>query len=637
MAAAFTVLSVNEMARANAQTQSLQLLLAEAHDAQSRRDFSAAAESYRKATALDPLIPELWANLGLMYHEAGKPMDAIQSFQTAIRLNAALFVPQLFLGIEYLDSGKPKAALPHLECAAKLNPKDVQAELSLGRAYKMMDRGDLAAESYLNATKLAPTNGDAWLSLGTSYLQQVESDARLMTTSYSHTPFVNLRAAEVFAEEGKLVDAENAYKVAIASPSPAPCAHAEFGITLLRERKILEARAQFALETQIASPCGLAPLGLAIADLIEGHPDIALKRLMAAATADSEFVRLSLPLFRGAVSADQVRPLLDLERTRRIDAGSIEIGSMVEKTLLSDEAPVVMEPGDVGGPSGVERPSTENPDQMLEAGQYGKCSEALRPSIDASHSTQLQILAFCSFYTGDFPITSLAAQRLKTNPTTRAQGLYWESKADEKLAVVALTRAGEIDANSPRMHVLLGDVFRQKRRWDDAEIEYRKAVALDPKSHGARLSLAIVLFTELKNDEAFDIDRGLLAQNPGNPEANLLAGEILVQQNLFNEAEPYLTNCTKLTPDLVPRLHVLLGQVYAATNRIPAAISEFKSGLSTDEDGSIHFQLGRLYQKTGDKATAEQAFRESKSIRSRWDGRARVALEQNSTDLSHQQ
>jgi predicted Zn-dependent protease len=186
------------------------------------------------------------------------------------------------------------------------------------------------------------------------------------------------------------------------------------------------------------------------------------------------------------------------------------------------------------------------------------------------------------------------------------------------------------------MHVLLGDIFRQKRRWDDAEAEYRKAVALDPKNHAARLSLAIVLFTELKTDEAQDIDDSLLTEDSGDPEANFLAGEILVLRNLYGEAEPYLSKCRNLKPEFLPRVHSLLGQVYAATNRIPAAISEYKSGLSTDEDGSIHYQLARLYQKSGDRSAAEAAYRESQRLRRQWDDRAHIALEQGSTDLSHQ-
>ena len=200
--------------------------------------------------------------------------------------------------------------------------------------------------------------------------------------------------------------------------------------------------------------------------------------------------------------------------------------------------------------------------------------------------------------------------------------------------MTALIHAGEIDADSPRMHVLLGDVFRQKRRWQDAEAEYRKAVALDPKSHAARLSLAIVLFTDLKTDESLEIDRSLLAEDANDQEANLLAGEIFVQKSLFSQAEPYLTRCTNLKPEFMPRLHVLLGQVYAATDRIPAAILQYKSGLSTDDDGSVHYQLARLYQKTGDNNDAEEAFKTSKRLRSQFDERDR--LERSPTDLSRQ-
>ena len=213
------------------------------------------------------------------------------------------------------------------------------------------------------------------------------------------------------------------------------------------------------------------------------------------------------------------------------------------------------------------------------------------------------------------------------------QGLYWESKADQDLAISALTRAGEIDADSPRMHVLLGNVFREKRRWDESEAEYRKAIALDPKSGRARLSLAITLFSQLKIDEAFDLDQALLREDAANPEPNLLAGEILVQRNRFSEAEPYLLRCRDLKPELVPRYHTLLGTVYAETNRIPAAIAEYKLGLATDENGSVHYQLARLYQKTGDTVAGEEAFKESKRLVNRSHDWARVALEQMGTTL----
>jgi hypothetical protein len=59
-------------------------------------------------------------------------------------------------------------------------------------------------------------------------------------------------------------------------------------------------------------------------------------------------------------------------------------------------------------------------------------------------------------------------------------------------------------------------------------------------------------------------------------------------------------------------------------------------GITSDEDGSIHFQMARLYQKTGDKKAAAEAFQASQQLRKQWDDRASVALQQLTTDISRQ-
>ena len=65
-------------------------------------------------------------------------------------------------------------------------------------------------------------------------------------------------------------------------------------------------------------------------------------------------------------------------------------------------------------------------------------------------------------------------------------------------------------------------------------------------------------------------------------------------------------------------------------NRIPKAIAEYKLGLSSDHDGSTHYQLARLYQRSGKPAEAAELIRVSKQLRERWDNQAHVAMEQRS-------
>ena len=629
------LLKMSAVVFAQVQEQSLQALSADAAAAQSSGDFASAAEFYRKATEVDPSIPELWANLGLMEHQIGKSSDAIHSFKRAIRLNPSLFVPQLFLGIEYLAAKDPAAALPYLETAEKLHPSDLQAALSLGNDYEMLGRADDAAEAYSRATEIAPGNGNAWLSLGTAYLQQVENDARAMTSTDRNSAYVLLRAAETLTDEGSQNTAIAWYKKAIASASNLPCAHSELGITLLRLKRVADAEAQFQWEQRTASPCGLARLGSAIAVAANGHPDGGVAKLTSIAAADPAFVQSSLPLFRGVLSAEEVRSLVTVAGGRKATGDpNLDIASLIETAFTFGGVPPATAGRKDATPETHQAAKAENSAQLYATGQYTRCDHSLKPAIARLTSAQQRLLAACSFYTGDFSTSSRVAAHLKANPTTRVEGLYWESKADEKLAVAALARAGEIEPDSPRMHVLLGDTFRQKRRWSDAETEYRRAIALDPNNHYARLSLAIVLFTELKTEEALAIDKALLEEAPDDPEGNLLAASILVQEHDFEKAEPFLSKCQNLKVDLIPRYHILLGQVYAATNRIPAAIAEYEQGLAADQDGSLHYQLARLYQKVGDKTNAQKDIRLSQEIRSRWDEQAHVALGQESANVS---
>jgi tetratricopeptide (TPR) repeat protein len=619
---------------AQAPAQTVETLVNEARVAQSRREFSRAADAYREAVALAPAIPELWTNLGLMDHESGNHSEALKSFHQAVRLNPSLFVPQLFLGLENLQANRAREALPWLENAVRLNPNDLQAALSLGRAYELLDEPGRAAGSYLRATRIDPENGHAWLQLGTACLEQVETDARRMTSSWNNSPYVKLRAAETFAEEGKFGPAGDSFRAVLNAPSPIPCAQAELGIVLLREGRQAEAQGEFEAESKSASRCGLTSLGIAIGDIAQGHRARALEELTSIATADAGFVQSSLALFRGAVPSDEVKSFSEWAGSQKKDKGPpIDIGSLVERGLASGNIPIE---DNLGSKSGAKAgaQSLQSAERLYASGHFAQCDETLQPALTRLTRTQLQLLASCSFFTGDFRTASVAGQLLKSFPGATVQGLYWESKADEKLAIAALSRAGEINPDSAGLHLLIGNAFRQQRHWADAEAEYRKALSLEPSSHAARLSLGIVLFTELKTDEALEVDKSLLAEMPDDPEASLLAAEILVQQQKFRDAEPFLEHCQGLKPELAPRAHILLGRVYAETDRVSQAIAEYNQGIKTDEDGSLHYQLARLYQRTGDRNAAEEEIRISRQLREQWDNQAHLDLGQPLTGTS---
>ena len=626
----------------------LQSYLAAAQQAAARRDFSSAAVSYKQAVEISPQTAELWTNLGLMYHETSNFPEAIKSFTEAARLKPSLYVPQLFLGIDNLELKQTETAIPFLQKAEKLNPKDPQVPITLGRAYAIAGNGNGASDAYWRAVTLAPQNGNAWLGLGMAYLQQVDSDARVMTSTYKDSNYDKLRASELFADQGKLIQAARAYKATLSEASPAPCSRAGYGLVLLRQKATAEAKTEFDREAASNPGCPLTRLGVAVLQLVDGDTGNALSKLIELWNADAGFLRENLPLLHDGITPEQAQKLLDLAKEgqteSKVPAAFLDsIQAALESDVPVAAIPTESETNIPDGEKAALPPTPQHAERLYLSGQFRKCSDSLRPRLSALTERSLALLAPCAFYTGDYRIASLAARRLaanasanpSANATTRPMGLYWESKADQKLAVAALVRAGEIDPDSPRMHVLLGDTYRQRRKWGDAETEYRKALELEPESRSGRLGLAIALFQDGNNEGASTADNVLLQKDPDDPQANLLAAEIMVSRHEFADAESYLNRCRKIEPEFMPHVHALLGEVYAGTNRPTEALAEFELGSAGDEDGSLHYQMARLYQKAGNTKAATEAFQTSKRLLAQWDASAVDAVQQSGTDISH--
>jgi len=225
---------------------------------------------------------------------------------------------------------------------------------------------------------------------------------------------------------------------------------------------------------------------------------------------------------------------------------------------------------------------------------------------------------------------------LTTNAGTQAEGLYWETKSAQKLASEALSRASELDSSSPKLHLLLGDLYRQRDYFPDAELEYRKALALQPEDTGALFGLSLALLADQQTDEAFRLAQAALQKSVDDAELNGLMGEILCARHQYSEAEPYLKKGLNTKLELAPHVHALLGKVYAETDRTQQAIAELKLGLADDKDGSLHYQIARLYLKTGNRDSAKEAFEVSDRMHREGLRRAVVALQQGEINIETQ-
>ena len=587
-------------------------LLASAQQAQARGDFETAAGFYRQASILRPQIAELKANLGLMYYQINKSEQAAEAFQQAIRLNPGLFVPNLFLGLDYVKLKRFNEAIPCLKRAARSQPDDVHVQIGLGEAYSGVGNTPLAIRSYVRATQLEPGNADAWYRLGVGYLEQVEADARILTKQYKDSAFVQALTAENFEEQHAFNEAAVSYQKALSLPAFPTGTHAGYGFVLLNHHDLPAAERE--LKEELASNPGslLAKLGMARLAVEEGSIEEAAAQVAEIWNADAGFLILN---------AERLNSGLPESKLQYLQTALEKLQASGE---LSEQAVSLFRPAITPGPSlptqsdtvpseGATQAETDAA-QLYKKGAYRRCSDLLASRISMLLPRDLRLLALCAYETGDYTHVFDAAEKLSTSTATRAEGLYWETKSSEKLAAAALARSSQIDSTSPKLHVLLGDIYRQQQRLPEAEQEYRKALLLRPGDTGALFGLSLALLGDSRNEEALQVAQAAIKDNPTDPELNAVMGEILCDRNDLSEAEIYLKRSLNTKPEYVSHVHELLGKVYANTNRTNEAIAELKLALPEDKDGRIYYQIGRLYMKIGDRASAQRAFLVSKRL-----------------------
>lgn len=553
----------------------------DASAAQQAQQFSRAAALYKKILVLQPGLIEAEVNLGLMYQLTGDLHAAISCFQHVLVKDQALYAPNLLTGLDYLKLDSPGDALPYLLRATAAKPNSVEALAGLANSYLQLHRYPEAEAQFRRATELNDgKDADAWYGLGATYLSmEKEAEGGLRRTS---SPFRAVLLGEAYLEQGKRDKAIATLKTVVNGSSAVPCAHSLLGFAYLRDSQNDDAAQQFQLDLnpQSGSECLLAKLGLAALYADRAEREDALRELREAAAVDSIFVQKNAELFwNNLVKAGA-------------ETGTREILERKDSVNVKKASPLLAV-------------------AYWNKGRYTACSSALAPPSLHLNVLQLHLLSRCSYYAGrDELVLSATGQLLKASPAD-SEALYWRIQSAERLGLAALSTATRINPESVSLHVLLGDLLRGKGSLSDAAAEYRKAIALKPEFIAAHLGLARDLNSDNNTAGAEQEVRIVLQVNADDAEANYLMGEILVNRSEFSRALPFLLKAIHVKPEEVPYVHADLSRVYDEQGEYSLAISEIKQALPVDIDGSYYYRLGRLYQKTGERAAAAQALRQS--------------------------
>ena len=214
----------------------------------------------------------------------------------------------------------------------------------------------------------------------------------------------------------------------------------------------------------------------------------------------------------------------------------------------------------------------------------------------------------CAFAAGKYRDVLTAAAQSKG-----LDAWYWRVRAYNELAAEAF---GRLTSLPPSVHSYewRAETSRHQRRYAESAEQWRKALALAPGDPRLLTELGITLRLNHDLAEAQRVFEQAVRADPDAPEPNFLLGDVLVAREQPARAIPFLEKAVRADPR-APHPHGALGRAYALVGRPADAIPHLKQSLESDADGSLHLQLGRAYQATGQTELARAALKDYEDFR----------------------
>lgn len=481
-----------------------------------------------------------------------------------------------------------EAASLYREILAKM-PDEPGILMNLGMALSMSGRPQEAIDPLARALTLRGTLLPAALFLGQSYLQTGRpADAIAPLQKYVAAQPSNLQARQMLASAQLMADRPRDAAAEFRRVSQAAPADPKGWYGLVQAYDALSQEALLALQ-KTPDGADYAPLLAADAFESEGKPELAF----AAYKASLE----KLPRLRS--TQDALARLYtktghpDWAKQQTAKAQAIPLACADARGAAAARAGVPTA-------TATAKMTAKTKEQSAAASPASSDSAAAggSPSAGAAAGRAAASGAECEFRARRYlaAITVLGTR-------ADAEANYWRTRAYAELASEALGRLTKMPA-SQELHELRAELYRNQRRHVQSAQELKAALAFAPNDPRLRRELAKSLYFTRDWEGARALLEALLKSAPKDPELEYFYGEVLLQSQQAEAALPHLQTALDADPTMAP-VHAALGRALVQLGRFAEAIPHLEPALSQDTDGSIHYQLARAYQGTGQSDRAK--------------------------------
>jgi tetratricopeptide (TPR) repeat protein len=201
---------------------------------------------------------------------------------------------------------------------------------------------------------------------------------------------------------------------------------------------------------------------------------------------------------------------------------------------------------------------------------------------------------------------------------------YLNLKQIERAKLLFEEIQAALKKDSAELHIIFGQSFEKTGYWTEAEREFKRALAIDPKTPKANFFLGYVLLQHAGSERLNDARQAFkreLQLNPNDFYANFFAGVAATSESAHPEAIGYLQRAVRFNPKSA-EAHLFLGQSQMELEQLAEAEKNLRRAIelkgndpkSDYQSRRMHFLLGRLLIKTGRKAEGEKELDKARKL-----------------------
>ncbi|HSS97992.1 MAG TPA: tetratricopeptide repeat protein, partial [Terriglobales bacterium] len=164
-------------------------------------------------------------------------------------------------------------------------------------------------------------------------------------------------------------------------------------------------------------------------------------------------------------------------------------------------------------------------------------------------------------------------------------------------------------------HLSAGALLEKQGQPDQAEAEYKQALALDSKSADATVGLANLYMKQKKLPEAEDLLRKLMVLRPDDPAIHLQLARVLTAEGKPDDAVAELQASSSANPN-DPALRRELGDIYLDANKYDQAAAQYKPVIDAmPKDFDLRMSYGKSLLMLHNTEEAQKQFMAAASLK----------------------